>query len=158
MLQHKFIIAIRILIGIPLFPDSPYSLRCVCGSIIDPHGDHLLGCDYDSALNRRHNALCDIIWHALLIDNNAARREQTCSSNSKARPRDIFHSDFVDGRSAFFDVTVCNTVQAKYVCQAAERAEAAARAGEMEKSYKHEQSVLKCEGLFYPLALESFGS
>ena len=55
---------ITIWLGIPLFPDSPDSLRCVSGSIIDPHGDHLLGCGYDSALKRRHNALCDIIWHA----------------------------------------------------------------------------------------------
>ena len=52
ILQHGFIIAIRIWLGIPLFPDSPESLRCVCGSIIDPHGDHLLGCGYDSALNK----------------------------------------------------------------------------------------------------------
>ena len=61
MLQHEFIIAIRIWLGILLFPDSPDSLRCVCGIIIDSHGDHLLGCGYVSALIRRHNALCDII-------------------------------------------------------------------------------------------------
>ena len=156
MLQHEFIIATRIWLGIPLFPDSPDSLRCVCGSIIDPQGDYLLGCGYDSALNRRYNALCDIIWHALLIDNKAARREQTCSSNSKACPSDIFHPDYVAVKHAFFDVTVRNTVQAKYVCEAAEMAEAAARTRELEKDYKHEQSVLKSGGLFYPLALESF--
>ena len=34
---------------------------------------------------------------------------------------------------------------------------AAAGAGELEKDYKHEQLVSKCGGLFYPLALESFG-
>ena len=104
----------------------------VCGSIIDSHGDRLLGCGYDSALNRCHNALCDIIWHALLIDNKPARREQTCSSNSKARPGDIFHPEFVDGRPAFFDVTVRNTIQAKYLCEAAEIVGAATRAGELE--------------------------
>ena len=149
MLQHEFIIAIRIWLGIPLFTDSSDSLSCVCGSIIDPHGDHLLGCGYDSALNRHHNALCDTIWHALLIHNKAAKREQTCSSNSTARPGDIFHPDFVDGRPAFFDVTVRNTVHA------AEMAGASAKARELEKDYKHEQSILKCGGLFYPLALES---
>ena len=133
MLQQEFIIDIRIWLGIPLFPDSPDSLRCVCGSIVNPHEDHLLGCGYDSALNRRHNTLCDIIWHALSIDNKATRREQTCSSNSKAHPGDIFHPDFVDGRPACFDVTVCNTVQAKYVCDAAEMAGAAARTGELER-------------------------
>ena len=157
MLQHEFIVAIRIWLGIALFPDPPDSPRCVCGSIIDPHGDHLLGYGYDSALNRRHNALCDIIWHALLIDNKAARREQTCSGSSRARPGDIFHPDFADGRPAFFDITVRNTVQAKYVCEAAEMAGAAAMAGEMEKDYKHEDSVLKCGGQFFPLAVESFG-
>ena len=139
-----------------LFPDPPDSLRCLCGSIIDPHGDHLLGCGYDLALNRRHNALCDIIWHALLIDNKAARREQTCSGSSRARPGDIFHPDFADGRPAFFDVTVRDTVQAKYVCEAAEMAGAATMAGEMEKDYKHEDLVLKYGGQFLPLAVESF--
>ena len=44
----------------------------------------MLGCGYNSALNRCRSALCDIIWHALLVDNKAARRKQTCSSNSKA--------------------------------------------------------------------------
>ena len=110
----------------------------------------MLGCGYDSALDRRHNALCDIIWHALLIDNKAARREQTCSGSSRARPGDIFHPDFADGRPAFFEVTVRNTVQAKYVCEAAEMAGATAMAGEMEKDYKHEDSVLKCGGQFFP--------
>ena len=78
-------------------------------------------------------------------------------SNSKAHPGDVFHPDFVDGRPAFFEVTVRNTVQAKYVCEAAEMAGAAARAEDLEKDYKHEQSVLQCGGLFYPLVLESFG-
>ena len=103
------------------------------------------------------DALCDIIWHFLLIDNKVARREQTCSSNSKACPGDIFHSDLVDGRPAFFDVTVRNTVRANYICEVAEMAGATARAGAVEKDYKHEQSVLKCGGLFYPLVLKSFG-
>ena len=64
------------------------------------------------------------------------------ASNSKACSGVIFHPDFVDARPAFFDVTVHNTVQARYVCEAAEMAGAAARAGELEKDYKHEQSVL----------------
>ena len=93
----------------------------------------MLGCVCNSALNRRHNALCDIIWHALLIDNEEARREQTCFSKSKASPGDICYPDIVDGRPAFFDVTVRNTVQAKYVCETAEMAGAATRAGELER-------------------------
>ena len=101
--------------------------------------------------------MCDIIWHALQIDNKAARREQTCSGSSRACPGDIFHPDFADGSPAFFDVTVRNTVQAKYVCEAAEMAGAAAMAGEIEKNYKHKDSVLKCGGQFFPLAVEFFG-
>ena len=67
-----------------------------------------------------------------MIDNKEARREQTCSGSSRARPGDIFHPDFADSRPAFFDVT-------------------------MEKDYKHEDLVLKCSGQFFPLAVESFG-
>ena len=68
----------------------------------------------------------------VLIDNKAARREQTCSGSSgssRARPGDIFHPDFADGRPSFFEVTVRNTAQAEYVCKAAGTA---AMAGEME--------------------------
>ena len=74
-----------------LFPDPP-----------DLHGDHLLGCCYDSAHDRHHNALCDIVWHALLVNNRAARREQICSGSCRACPGDIFHPDFADSRPCLF--------------------------------------------------------
>ena len=89
-----------------------------------------------------------------MIDKKAVRRERTCSSKSKACPGDIFYTDFVDGRPAFFDVTVRNTVQTKYVSEAAEMAGAAASAEELESDFKHKKSVLKCGGLLYPQGLE----
>ena len=65
-----------------------------------------------------------------MIDNKEARREQTCSGSSRARPGAI--QTLLTRRPAFFDVT-------------------------MEKDYKHEDLVLKCSGQFFPLAVESFG-
>ena len=73
MFQHEFVVAIRILLGTALFPDSPDMLS---GDIIDTHGDHLLGFGYDSAHSRHHKDVCDIIWNALLVNNKAARRER----------------------------------------------------------------------------------
>ena len=61
-------------------------LRCICCQVIDHFGNHLLGCSYDSTLLKRHNALCDIMWHALLSDNKFCRKEQNCSANHRSHP------------------------------------------------------------------------
>ena len=78
MLQHEFIVAIRLWLGIPIFPasNSNNALKMYMWSS-DRFGDHLLGCSYDSTLLKRHNALCDIMWHALLSDNNLVEENRT---------------------------------------------------------------------------------
>ena len=50
-----------------------------------------------------------------LVNNKAARREQTCFGGSRARLGDISIQIFADGRLAFFAVTVQNAAQANYV-------------------------------------------
>ena len=61
MLPHEFVISIRYWLGIALFPFPPNNVRCICGSVMDPYRDHLLGCGCGGLRVRRHNALCDII-------------------------------------------------------------------------------------------------
>ena len=44
MSRHEFSIAVRLWLGITLFPAHPSAVRCKCGQLMDGFGDHLLGC------------------------------------------------------------------------------------------------------------------
>ena len=157
MLPHEFVITIRYWLGIALFPFPPNNVRCICGNVIDPYGDHLLGCGRGALRVRRHDALCDIIWHSLLLDCKQATREQRCSGSTMSRPGDVFHPDFMDGRSGYFDITVRNTMQPSFINKAAITAGVVADAAEVEKDQRHEAIVERAGGHFYPLAVETLG-
>lgn len=74
--------ATKIWLGIPSFQNNP-PILCSCGSPIDSNGDHLMGCG--PLRIRRHNALRDIIFQALLQDNRAVCREQRISGRASWR-------------------------------------------------------------------------
>ena len=78
---NEFVIALRIWLGIHCFPSSPLSL-CFCGSVIDHNGDHLLGWGHNPLRIRRHESLCDIVYHSLHQDGPLVRREQRLSGAS----------------------------------------------------------------------------
>ena len=155
--KHEFITSTRIWLGIPIFPPHPNALRCVCGQVMDQFGDHALCCEVGPLRTKRHDALRDIIWHALLTDNSEVKREQRCSSHNHHRPGDIYHPDFLDGKPGFFDITVRSSLQSRHVISAANSAGAAAQAGELEKDDRHEENVIAAGGQFYPLASETLG-
>ena len=94
MSAQEYIVCLHLWLGICLFPLSPSSSRCYCGSILDSHRDHVLGCHSGSLRNKRHNALCDIIFHCLRTNNSGTRREQHCTSENQSRLGDVFHPDF----------------------------------------------------------------
>ena len=156
MSRHEFVPAVRMWLGIRLFPSPPQSLRCTCVQIIDEFGDHLLGCAHGPLKIKRHDALCNIIWHALLMDDKGATREQHCG-NSNNRPGDVYHPDFALGNSAYFDVSVHCSLQPQFLSRAAVQSGAAGEAGEIKKDSKHEEDVLSVGGLFSPLVVESMG-
>ena len=72
------------------FVRQAYSTR-TCGQILDKFGDHLLSCGQGSARTRRHLALCDVVFHTLLVDNSDTRREQRCSFRDGSRQGDVYH-------------------------------------------------------------------
>ena len=111
----EFICALRYWLGIPFFNSSRL---CVCGSTLDQHGDHLLGCGHGPLHIRRHDVLCHILFQALLQDNPQVKREQRLSGSSGDRPGDIFHPDFADGRPTYFDVSVRNSLLPQYLNRA----------------------------------------
>ena len=104
---HNFTIALRLWLGIPLFPSLPL---CTCLSVIDQFGDHLLGCTHGPLRIQRLNALVSVVHHALLQDHPGVLREQGIPSD-RSRPGDIYHPDFHLGRPAYFDLSVRSTTQ-----------------------------------------------
>ena len=75
MSGQEFVFSLWYWLGIPLFTSTD-PIRCSCGSVVDRFGDHLLGCGHGPMRIRRHDALCDIVFHALLQDNSGCKREQ----------------------------------------------------------------------------------
>ena len=134
MRSREFVVAVRIHLGLPILFLLHHSLVFVLVvRVLDEYGDHLLGCSQKTNLIlKHHDALCDVIFNTLLVDDCRCRSEQNCSRDSRKRPGNIFHPNFQHGLPAYFDVTVRNSLQPSYLVQAACYAGAAAQAGEDE--------------------------
>ena len=91
-----------------------------------------------------------------MIDDKGTLLEQRFSSQNNNRPCDVYHPNFLFGRSAYFDLTIRNTVQVKFVANSANSAGSAA-AGELEKDLKYAEAVADSCTLFFPLAVETYG-
>ena len=89
MSRHEFTTAVHLWLGLPLFSSPPNAVRCICGQVLDKFGDHLLGCRKISLRSRRHDALRDVIFQALLVHDKGTRREQRSSSENYSRPGDV---------------------------------------------------------------------
>ena len=141
MLRHEHILACIYWLGISIFTDSQQAARCPCGHVMDCFGDHVLGYGHGLLRIIRHNAISEVIWHAMLVDNRDSKREQKCGWESNNRPGDVFHPDFLEGRPPFFDMSVGNSMQPSYVSKAAIKPGAPAEAGKIEKDEKHDKLV-----------------
>ena len=158
MTPQEFVIALRIRLGLSLFPFPPAFTRCFCGHAIDPFADHILSCGTGPLRSKRHDALCDVLHHTLLIDNSSCRREQRCLSDDNSRPGDLYHPDFHLGRPAYFDITVRNSLLPQFLINSSLQAGAAAASGELEKDSKYLEAVESAHCLFYPLVIETLGT
>ena len=94
MPQKEFILSLRHWLGVPLF--SSASKLCSCGHHLDRFGDHLLGCGQGNWRTDHHDALCDVIFNALLVDNVNCRKaahilklSQDSVFPTKAKPADV---------------------------------------------------------------------
>ena len=144
-------VALRYWLGILLFH---FSARRSCGVVLDGHGDHILGCGDGPLRNRQHDAICDLLWHALVQDLSGCKKEQRCGVGLD-RPGDVFHPDFQFGKSAYFDVSVCHPLQDSLLCLSAATAGVAAGCGEADKESRHEAAVRDAGGIFIPLVVET---
>ena len=88
----------------------------------------------------QHDALCDVIFHALLQDNSGCKREQHCGSHLD-HPGDVLHpDDYLYDKPAYLDVTVYNPLQDSLLSQSAVLAGVAASWGEVEKDAHYEEA------------------
>ena len=158
MSREEFLVALRLRLGIAVFPSSPLLVRCPCGQVIDKFGDHVLGCGSGPLRLKRHNALCDILYRYLLVDNAGSRREQCFSSESNDRPGDVFHPDFLQGKAAFFDISVRNSFTNHFINSCSTKAGAAAEAGEVQKDLRYDSDVTSAGASFYPMIVETYGT
>ena len=154
MSRQEFTLSLSMWLGRHIFP---HPVRCVCGQTIDNYGDHVLGCGHGPLRIKCHDALSEVVWHTLLMDNKGALREQRCGTNNNNHPGDVFHPDFSFGKPGYFDVSVRNSFQSQFLSRASEHPGAAGEAGELDKDDKHEKDVTATGGLFFPLIVETFG-
>ena len=148
----EFTCALRYWLSIPFFDSSHL---CSCGSTLDPHGDHLLGCGQGPLRICRHDVLTYILFQALLQDNHQVRREQHIFSSSAVRPGVIFHPNFSDGKPTYFDISVRNSLLPHFLSRASLVAGVASSAGEMDKDAKYDHNVSRAGCVFFPLVVET---
>ncbi len=135
MSTQKFVVALRLRLGIAVFPRHSTSYRCTCNHVIHEHGDHALGCG--PLRIKRQDAVCDVIYHRLLKENADTRREEGCSTLSFDRPGDVYKPDFSQGKPAYFDVSVKNSFGPSHIINAASKAGVAAEAGKCENDLEN---------------------
>ena len=150
----EFVVGLGLWRRIPLFPLSPL---CVCLTSIDQFGDHILECSHSPMRIRRHDALVDIVCHALSQSHSGVLKEQRVSYEDNSRPGDVYHPDFQHGRPAYFDVSVRSTTQPSHISFSSSCAVVAAAAGELAKDQRHQDAVEEVGCDFVPLVIETFG-
>ena len=99
---------------------------------------------------RRHDALRQVLYHALLKDHPGLRIEQRCASDRQLRPEDVFHPSFQNGKPGYLDITVRNTLQPAFLMSGAEQAGIAVEAGVAVKDQLNAAAVEKSGGEFTP--------
>ena len=95
----EFVVGLRLWLGVPLFPVPPLS---VCLAPIDYYGDHLLECSHGPVRICHHDALVDIVHHALSQSHLGVLKEQRPCCENQSHLRDVYHPDFQCDRPAFF--------------------------------------------------------
>ena len=148
----EFVVALRLWLGIPVFSEADPAL-CSCHQL----GDHLIGCSHGPLRIRRHNALCDIIYYALLEDSADVRWEQGVSGESASRPGDVFYPDFHNDHPTYFDISVRSALHSGVITHSASSPGFAALKGEMERDARHRDLVEDAGGVIFPLVVDNFG-
>ena len=155
MSPQEFVVCVHLWLGISLFPPPPSS-RCFCGSILDCHGDHVLGCHRGSTRIKRHDALCNIIFHCLQANNSGTVGNNVAAATIN-QGQVTFSTLTSFGVAPPISISVRNSLQQSFIVSSAITAGSAAAAGEMEKDLRHQLNVESTGSILYPLVVESLG-
>ena len=117
---------------------------------------HLLECSHGPMRICHHDALVDIVHHALSQNHPGVLKEQRASCEDQSCPGDVYHPDFQYARPAFFDLSVHSTTQPSYISSDSTCAGVAAAAGELAKDLRHQDAVEETGYDFIPLVVETF--
>ena len=82
MSPREVTVALRMWLGIPMFPSSPSSVRCPCGTVIDPHRDHVLGCGHGSLSNKGHDTLVASFSTQFLLTTTTSRSYNSATATT----------------------------------------------------------------------------
>ena len=131
------------------------------GNSLDPLGYHCVTCKRGGNVTLRHNAVRDVLFNTFRRAGLSSHLEvgsgwgQDCS---RTRPADILVTNWDNGISAAFDVTVTSPLNSSVIMEAGMYSGVAARAAEFRK---HSENNTKCVQLSWkciPLAVESYGA
>ena len=128
------------------------------GNSLDPLGYHCVTCKRGGNVTLRHNALRDVVYNTFRRAGLSSHLEVgsgLCQESSRTHPADILVTNWDNGISAAFDVTVTSPLNSSIIMEVGMYTGVAARAAEFGK---HIQNDTKCAELSWkciPLAVES---
>ena len=131
------------------------------GNSLDPLGYHCVTCKRGGNVTFRHNALRNVLFNTFRRAGLSSHLEVGSGwgqESSRTRPADILVTNWDNGISAAFDVTVASPLNSSTITEAGMFSGAAARAAELRK---HTQNYSKCAELSWkciPLAVECYGA
>ena len=148
--------AVRVAIGLRLGARICEPHTCQCGATVDARGAHCLSCKKGSCRIIRHNNLNDIIYRALVKAQIPTTKEPCGLSRSDGkRPDGQTLIPWKCGKSAIWDVTVCDTLANSYVGSTSVIAGSAAESAASKKVSKYSDLMSAYD--FYPVAFETLG-
>ena len=163
--NDEFKMAIKIRIRAPL--GLPCPSQCVCGTHIDPYGDHLFKCKIGGEWQHRHSSMIHIIADIARSTNLIVQHEVPLSSLGPLRNLDrsgdgrmdmiITSGDFTPTMA---DVTITHPSLSQsmspgdHLCAPLHYAQTAER----KKMAKYGSSAREMHHRFIPIAIESYGS
>ncbi|KAL5482271.1 hypothetical protein EMCRGX_G022577 [Ephydatia muelleri] len=131
-----------------------------CNSL-DPLGHHCVTCKRGGNVTLRHNALSNVLF-------NTSRRAGLSShlevgsgwgqESSRTRPADILVTNWDNGISAAFDVTVASPLNSSTITEVGMYSGAAARAAELRKHTQNDSKWAEISCKCIPLAVECYGA
>ena len=131
------------------------------GNSLDPLGYHCVTCKRGGDVTLRHNALRDVLYNTFRRAGFSSHLEVGSGwgqESSRTRLADILVTNWDNGISAAFDVTVTSPLNSSIIMEVGMYSGVAARAA---KFRKHTQNDTKCAELSWkciPLAVESYGA